>query len=171
MKNHLKNTVATTLLSATALAGLAIATPAPASAGSNSSGGATISGKSWLKGKGVPVFRSRTCVDVATRLYSAKGWGSLNNIYSKNPPDKRIQFIRPGIGYRPVPGDVVIEGGGSYGHIGVVDRVVGNRIHTVEQNASAGGRKTYTLRGPKLRAYGAYGSRYVQGFLHAKKNK
>lgn len=153
------------------LAAVNVVAPAPTAAVSHwSGGGVTISGASWLGGKGVNVYRSRQCTELAVRLYASKGWGSLNNIYSSRPSDRRVTFFPSGRGYRPVPGDVVLEAGGSYGHVAVVTRVSGNAVFTVEQNAAPNGRKTYTLRGKKLKAFGAYSNRYVKGFLHSKKN-
>ena len=164
------------LLTVTGLATVLLSAPlavagTPATAVSHwSGGGTTISGNTWLRGKGVTVYRSRQCTELATRLYAKRGWGSLNNIYSKRPSHRKITFRKSGRGYRPVPGDVVVEGGGSYGHVAVVRKVKKRTIFAVEQNAAPSGRKTYHLRGKKLRATGAYGTRHVTGFLTSKKN-
>lgn len=141
-----------------------------------SGGGVTISGKKWLNGKGVNVYRSRQCTELATRLYAQKGWGRLNNIYGMRTNrvyDGKLTFHRNGSGYVPVPGDVLVELGGSYQHVAVVHKVTEKGIHTVEQNAMPNGRHFYPYRGEgkKRTAVGAFGPRHVGGFIHSKKNK
>lgn len=143
----------------------------PASAATRS-GGAIISGHRWLDGRGVDVVRGRQCVELATRLYARKRWGSLNNIYglrSGRLYDRKIRFFRNGSGYVPVPGDVVVELGGSYQHVAVVNRVTRKAIFTVEQNATPSGRHTYPWNGRFAR--GAYGPRHVGGFIHSMSNR
>lgn len=136
-----------------------------------SGGGVTISGKQWLRGKGVSVYRSRQCTELAFRMYAQKGWGRLYNIYgmqTKRVYDGKLTFHRNGSGYKPVPGDVLVELGGSYQHVAVVNRVTKGKIYTVEQNATASGRHVYSWNGRT--AKGAYGPRHVGGFIHSKKN-
>jgi len=163
----------------TAAAGLvvgAVAVPfamaTPAQAVSHwSGGGATISGKNWLQGKGVSVYRSRQCTELAFRLYASKGWGHLYNIYgmrSHRVYDGKLTWHRNGSGYKPVAGDVLVELGGPYQHVAVVNRVTKHAIYTIEQNAAANGRHTYSWTGKTAR--GAYGPRHVGGFIHSKKN-
>lgn len=136
-----------------------------------SSSDVTVKSSSWLDGKGVQVYRSRQCVELATRLYTAKNWGTLNNIYSSRPADKKIVFKKNSKGHVPVSGDVILESGGSYGHVAVVDKVKGKQIHAVEQNAAASGRKIYVMKGESRTITGAYSGRSVKGFLHSKVNK
>ncbi len=80
----------------------------------------------------------------------------------------KLTFHRNGSGYVPVPGDVLVELGGSYQHVAVVNRVTKKGIHTVEQNAMPNGRHYYPIKGKKV--YGAFGVRHVGGFIHSKKN-
>ena len=137
-----------------------------------SGGGVTIRGSKWLGGKGVNVIRSRQCTELATRLYAKKGWGSLNNIYGMRTNrvyGGKLTFHRNGPGYVPVPGDVLVELGGSYQHVAVVNKVTKKGIATVEQNAMPSGHHFYPLKGKK--AFGAFGPRHVGGFIHSKKNK
>jgi hypothetical protein len=136
-----------------------------------SGGGVTVRGRKWMRGKGVNVYRSRQCTELASRLYARKKWGQLRNIYGmrSNRSYGKLRFHRNGSGYKPVPGDVVVELGGSYQHVAVVHKVTKKKIKTMEQNATSSGRHTYKWRGKK--AYGAYGSRHVGGFIHSKKNK
>lgn len=134
-------------------------------------GGAMVTGRRWLRGKGVDVLRGRQCTELATRLYQARGWGSLSNIYGLRPGrlyGGKIVFHRNGSGYVPVPGDVLVELGGSYQHVAVVDRVTRKAIHTVEQNAVPSGRHIYRWNGKS--AFGAYGPRHVGGFIHSRRN-
>lgn len=156
----------------------AVAVLAPAALGSQEaaatsrSSGAMVSGHSWLKGRGVDAVRGRQCVELATRLYGRNRWGSLNNIYglrSGRVYDHKIRFYRNGSGYVPVAGDVLVELGGSYQHVAVVDRVTRKAIFTVEQNAAASGRHAYGWNGRTAR--GAYGPRHVGGFIHSSRNR
>jgi hypothetical protein len=136
-----------------------------------SGGGVTVRGNKWMGGKGVNVYRSRQCTELASRLYAKKGWGQLTNIYGmrSNRSYGKLRFHRNGSGYKPVPGDVLVELGGSYQHVAVVHKVKKKKIQTMEQNATPNGRHTYTWK--KNKAYGAYGPRHVGGFIHSSKNK
>lgn len=159
------------LLTAVAVLAPAVVGTQEAAASARSSG-AIVSGKQWLEGRGVDVLRGRQCVELATRLYGRNRWGSLNNIYGLRPGrtyDRKIRFYRNGSGYVPVPGDVLVELGGSYQHVAVVNRVTRKAIFTVEQNAMPSGRHTYSWNGKTAR--GAYGPRYVGGFIHSSRNR
>jgi len=138
-----------------------------------SGGGVTIRGKRWMGGKGVNVYRSRQCTELASRLYANKGWGRLSNFYGmrSNRSYGKLKFHRNGSGYKPVPGDVLVELGGPYQHVAVVHKVKRNKIETVEQNATPNGRHTYKWNKRKKKASGAYGPRHVGGFIHSKRNK
>ena len=120
------------------------------------------------------------CVELAARLYAVKGWGRVYadggttagafrygaQFIPEGSPN--LQFHPNGSGYRPVPGDLIIESYSSgWGHVSVVDQTVGNFVYAVEQNATLSGRHTYTLTGSMLT--GAYGSG-VRGFMHAPAN-
>jgi len=113
------------------------------------------------------------CVELAARLYHAKGWGIVyagGNGGARYIPEgsPNLQFQPNGSGYTPVPGDLVVEAFGTYGHVTVVDRVEGAVIHAVEQNAAWTGRKTYTWTAGT--AGGAYNGGVVRGFMHAPLN-
>lgn len=114
------------------------------------------------------------CVEVAARLYFVKGWGNVyagGNGGARFIPEgsPKLEFHPNGSGYVPVPGDLVIENHGTYGHVSVVDRVRPNAIDAVEQNASWSGRKSYELEGSA--ASGAYGGGTVRGFMHSRRNR
>lgn len=138
-----------------------------------SGGGVTVAGKNWLGGHGVNVYRGRMCGELAVRLYETKGWGSIRASYAGiqtiGQYSTGVAFHRNGSGYVPVPGDVVVEGGASYGHVSVVDSVKRGKIVTVEENANPSGWHTYSWSGKK--ASGAYSGREVTGFVHSPKNK
>jgi|GEM_PF-2021188 len=119
------------------------------------------------------------CVELATRLYAVKGWGSVRadggtaagtyRYGAKYIPEGSpgLAFHPNGSGYLPVPGDLIIEWSSTWGHVTVVDRSVGSSVYAVEQNASLTGRHTYTMTGSTLT--GQYGSS-VRGFMHAPAN-
>jgi hypothetical protein len=137
----------------------------------------------WLDGYGVTVFSNGgeglltgqyQCVDLVTRLIAAMHWsppiwGNADQIYG----DASAAYFDKhpnGSGYRPVPGDIVVWGGGEggYGHVAVVDAISGSLLTVVEQNASPSGYNTYTISSSGYIAprFGYY----VEGFLHAKDN-
>ncbi len=158
-------------------------------------GSVLLPGSAWLGGLGVDVHYSPTsphscggysrknmavqaggawqCVEVATRLYYVRKWGAVwtgGNGGAQYIPEgsPNLQFVRNGSGLLPIPGDLIIEAFGTYGHVTVVDSVVGNTINAVEENAARSARHTYTLEGSAIS--GAYGGGIVRGFMHSKKN-
>jgi surface antigen len=161
------------------LAAAAVVTPAmvaaPATSASAvshwSGGGTTIRGRQWLHGFGVNVIRSRQCTELASRLYTNRRWGYIPSFYGMraNRTYGPLRFHRNGSGYQPRPGDVLVELGGPYQHVAVVNQVVGRRIITMEQNAAANGVHTYRWNGRS--ASGAYRNRYVGGFIHSSRNR
>lgn len=175
--------------------GLVLSAPTTAVAGPVRCGQVLVAKSDWLGGEGVPVrsngaggsscngfsVRNRAvqygggwqCVELAARLYHVKGWGTVfagRNGGARYIPEGSggLEFHANGSGYVPVPGDLVIEAHGYYGHVTVVDRVEGNTIHAVEQNASRAGRKTYELEDSA--AFGSYGGGFVRGFMHSPRN-
>jgi len=119
------------------------------------------------------------CVELASRLYTVKGWGRVYadggaaaGVYRGGAQfipegSPNLTFHPNGSGYLPVPGDLIIEAFTSgWGHVSVVDRSVGRTVYAVEQNATATGLHTYTLTGSTLT--GGYGS--VRGYMHAPLN-
>jgi hypothetical protein len=162
-----------------------------------------VSGGSWLSGRGVAVHSNGTsqttgnscagfstsspstqdgygwqCIELATRLYAVRGWGSVY-ADSKVPGDPyrygaryipegstSLTFHANGSGYVPVPGDLIIEGGDTWGHVAIVDSVSGSTINAVEQNASTTGRHAYTLSGSTI----AGGYNVVRGIEHSPSN-
>lgn len=135
--------------------------------------GTTVRGSKWLSGRGVNVYRHRQCTELASRLYAKRGWGHIPSFYGMKPGKKYgpVTFRRNGSGYVPKPGDVVVEKGGSYGHVAVVTKVTKKRVVTVEQNAAANGRHVYPRRGKKgTTVVGAYGPRKVAGYITSARN-
>lgn len=134
-------------------------------------GGTMVPGNKWLQGKGVDVRFGPQCTELASRLYAQKKWGSITNFYGMHPGrtySRTLSFHANNGKYVPVPGDVLVELGGPYQHVAVVDYVTKNAVHTVEQNAVPSGRHLYPIKGHKV--FGAYGPRHVGGFIHSKKN-
>lgn len=185
--------LAVALLSSAALP-VAVVDPAGA-AQVKPCGAVLVPARNWLQGQGVPVrsnawggpscngFSTRSparqfgggwqCVELAARLYHVRKWGRVfaagNGGAMYIPEGSRgLQFHPNGSGYVPVPGDLVIEAHSHYGHVAVVDSVVNDEVHAVEQNASWSGRKTYRLEGSA--ASGAYGNGVVRGFMHSRRN-
>lgn len=166
---------------------MAIAVPgtAPASAAVSypGYGSVMIAASSWLQGMGTPVVSNGQrrfdgvyqCSELAKRLYAANGWPAVRaagNGGAAFIPEGSTGLFRfaPGTGYVPAPGDLIIENtrtGNPYGHVSVVDHVLGRTVHAVEQNGSASGRHTYTL-GANMSLTGGYGT--VKAIMHAPTN-
>ena len=142
-----------------------------------------VSGKDWLYGEGVDIYNNDLdffgyyqCVELARRLYDSKGWpmvktadGGAKSIPEGSPG---LESFKPGSGYIPVPGDLIIEGpttiNAGYGHVAVVDYVEDNNIYAVEQNGARDGRVIYTYNGSN---YGSGAGRgEVIAIVHAPQN-
>ncbi|MEI8083485.1 MAG: CHAP domain-containing protein, partial [Actinomycetes bacterium] len=139
---------------------------------SNGPGGASCKGTS-VKNKAVQFGGGWQCVELAARLYYVKGWGTVwagGNGGARYIPEgsPNLQFVPNGSGQLPVPGDLIIEAFGTYGHVTVVDRVEAGRVVATEQNASVSGWKVYPLIGSAIT--GAYGGGLVRGFMHSPAN-
>jgi hypothetical protein len=184
------------LVIAASLALAVVSGAGPAGAAAPPCGSVIVAGGSWLGGAGVPVKSNGAqqntgyncgsystanpavqygnawqCVELAARLYYVKGWGTVRaggNGGAKYIPEGSpgLTFHANGSGYKPVPGDLVIHSNGTYGHVTVVDRVVGSTVYAVEQNASVTGRRSYTLSGSTLSATNVL----VRGVMHSPKN-
>ena len=144
-------------------------------------GSVMIPGSAWFGGKGVNVHSNGSsgnlnggwqCVELVNRFLTTRGFGPAirgnADAFYANAPSSHYEKHRNGSGYRPVAGDVIVLGWKDWGHVVVVDTVVGNTVYAVEQNSSSTGRTAFTLKGSTLtRAYGLN----VIGILHAKANK
>ncbi|MCZ3389664.1 MAG: CHAP domain-containing protein, partial [Actinomycetia bacterium] len=114
------------------------------------------------------------CVELAARLYFVRGWGAVGTVGNGGAAyipegSPSLKSYRNGSGYIPVPGDLIIEKATAknrYGHVSIVDSVVGSTINVVEQNASVSGREAYTLTGSSI----AGGYSAVWGVVHSPKN-
>ena len=167
------------------VASIGLAGSAPSNA-AISCGAVLVGAGDWLGGSGVDVRSngvnqgtavscgggtSWQCVELAARLYAARGWGTVRaggNQGAKYIPEGSpgLTFHANGDGYVPVPGDLVIEDGTQYGHVAVVDFVSGSFVGVVEQNANANGRSGYQLSGSTLT--GGHG--HVRGTVHSPAN-
>ncbi len=139
-----------------------------------------IRGSAWLDGHGVNVYSDGAaggsghyqCVELINRLittlhWSPVIWGNANLIYG-DASTAYFQKYRNGSGYRPVPGDIVVWGGGygGYGHVQVVNTDNGSSLTVVEQNSAPSGYNVDPISSSGTIA--PRGSYYVEGFLHAK---
>jgi hypothetical protein len=113
------------------------------------------------------------CVELINRLITTRGWspsiyGNANQIYG-NASSAYFEKHPNGSSYMPVPGDIVVWGGGygGYGHVSVVDADSGTLLTVVEENASPSGWDTNAISSTGYIAPTSYGY-YVEGFLHPK---
>jgi len=138
-----------------------------------------VSAASWFGGHGVNVYSNGSvndtgyyqCVELANQFMVAEHfgpaiWGNANLLYADAPTTYYDKFLN-GSGYVPVPGDLIVLGGGAYGHVVVVDTVAGSYVNVVEQNASPTGRNDIPLSGSTLGT--EYGMSVI-GIIHAKAN-
>ena len=147
----------------------------PASAATSPCGTVLVAAAQWLGGAGVDVHSNGAdqttgyscagfstsnpqvqdgngwqCVELAARLYAVKGWGYVHGNAAAIPQDAGLISHPNGSTYEPVPGDLIVEKATRsvpYGHVSVVDRIVGSTIYAVAQNANSTGRHTYTDNG------------------------
>lgn len=142
-----------------------------------------LEGDSWLQGEGVDVYQNSSdfsgkyqCVELVQRLYQEKGWGIVRTADggAKSIPEGSpgLECYKPGTGYEPVPGDLIIEGptsiNGGYGHVSVVDYIEGNVINAIEQNGARDAKVSYTYNDSNYRSSGVRGE--ILAILHAPKN-
>lgn len=146
--------------------------------------GIILSGTDWLFGEGVDIYNNDLdfmgyyqCVELARRLYDSKGWPTVKTADggAKSIPEGSpgLESYKPGSGYLPVPGDLVIEGAtvtnGGYGHVAIVNYVEDNIIYAVEQNGARDGRVIYTYNSSY---YGSSEGRgEVISIVHAPQNE
>jgi len=143
-------------------------------------GSVILPGSAWFFGHGVNVYSDGTnggggyyqCVELANRFLMSEHfgpaiWGNANQLYADAPP-AYYQTHPNGSGYIPVPGDLVVFGGETFGHVAVVNSVSSTSVDLVEQNASPTGRATISLTGSRL---GGIYSLYVIGVIHARANQ
>ncbi len=133
-------------------------------------GARLLSASEWLGGRGVDVYSNGLtgsvckrqpctsflgrvevglrwqCVELAQRLYTARGWyegtwGTDAWAIFKRARDLGMERHPNGSGYVPVPGDMIIIGRGPEtpaGHVSIVDHVLRDRVQVVEQNWANG---------------------------------
>lgn len=161
--------------------------------GSPAFGTVMLPGSQWFGGRGVDVISNGAtygcppggcaaatwsygikfqCVELVNRFLMTKGWsgriaGDAKWIYA-NASAVAFDKHAAGDGYVPASGDVMVWGGGDYGHVAVVDSISGGYINFVEQNGSPSGRNSR-----RLLAGGRpdkYWTLNFIGYLHAKAN-
>ncbi|MUH57956.1 MAG: CHAP domain-containing protein [Actinobacteria bacterium] len=123
------------------------------------------------------------CVEIAARLYRLMNWGRVyanggvkagNYRYGAQylpEGSPSLRFYPVTSSYAPVPGDLIIEAGLTYGHVSIVDHTEksldgSTQIIAVEQNASMTGFHIYQ-RGPGVMTGGYHP---IKGFLHSPLN-
>lgn len=144
-------------------------------------GALLIPGSAWLDGHGVNVYSDGAdggsgyyqCVELVNRLITTLHWspsiyGNADELYANASSAYFVKHPN-GSGYVPVPGDIVVWGGGygGYGHVQVVNANNGGSLTVVEQNASPSGYDVDSISASGYIAPTSYGY-HVEGFLHPK---
>lgn len=114
------------------------------------------------------------CVELAQRMYNARKWHSglfqvsyASQIYGRASSMGMTATANGSIALADIrPGDMIVTGENTYGHVSLIDHVSGNTVHVVEQNASDSGRATYALSGGTLTRSGFT----VLGVVHDPQN-
>ena len=151
-----------------------------------------VSSAAWLGGQGVNVCAPSTdpycgteyhvggiaanwwqCVELAQRLYKARGWhtgifAGVNYAYQIYDQAANLGMLRQANGAITslAPGDMIIHGtdtGSGAGHVSIVNSVSGGTVSAVEQNASTTGWATYSFNGSTL---SRPGTGTIRGVVH-----
>ncbi len=158
--------------------------------GSRPYGTLLVAGSSWLGGAGIDVYSNGEgsyspeppgpygyrwqCVELVNRLVMSKGWSGRiwgnGADFFRNGPTANFDKHASGDGYMPVPGDIMVWGGGwkGFGHVAVVRDVSGGFVNFVEQNGSPSGLVALSISNSGVPA--RYGDLSFTGYLHAKAN-
>ena len=126
---------------------------------------------------GVYIGEKWQCVELPQRLYYVRGWrksifpvAAAYQIYDK-AGDMGMEAHANGSGYVPVPGDMVVLSGGSFGHVAVVDTVDNNNVNVVEQNwPGSGDRHSFARSGNNGSVLAGRGGYTVRGIVHSPNN-
>jgi hypothetical protein len=132
----------------------------------------------WYKGKYPNTDGSEwyQCVELIERFVTEEHLGppihgNANELYLEAPLSAYERYPNGFINHL-VSGDIIVLGGGEFGHVVIVDTVFGNVVNVVEQNASSAGKNTLQYNGSTLSPEWA-GTKWampVIGVLHAKAN-
>lgn len=177
------------------LAGLVLVS-GPAVPASATEATVKVAGSSWLSLGGVPACAPSTndhcggqahvggvssnwwqCVELAQRLYNAKGWysGTFSGVMSAyqiydNATSLGMSRQANGSITSIVPGDMIVHtsaDGGGDGHVSLVDSVSGSTVTVVEQNFNnTAGWGSYTLSSGSLSRSG----QHIAGVVHDSDN-
>lgn len=159
-----------------------------------------ISSSDWFGGHGVPVMSNGTwgcapstnpcgdydaygiewqCVELVNRFLEQEGfdpnmiWGNADDVWRNAQDSNQTAYLTEhanGSGYRPVPGDIIVWGGGAQGegHVSIVNSVSNGLIQWVEQDDSTTG--SFTAQLGANGTLSDYGDLYPVGFIHANRN-
>jgi hypothetical protein len=157
-------------------------------------GALLLAGSAWLGGAGVNVYSNGgggysgissgygikwQCVELVERLIMTKGWSPAIPVayaYQLYGKASSSAFIKhpAGDGYLPVPGDIIVWRGGTYGygHTAVVSADTGGTLSWVEQNGWPNGMQSEHISSTgAVAAYPYTPSLTVIGYLHAWANR
>ncbi len=114
------------------------------------------------------------CVELVMRHFKQK-WGVSWTVgYAKytldKAPSSSVETFKNGdAAHPPVPGDMLVWGDGTYGHVALITEVTASSVKVLEQNVKGGGTATFTYDGKTVG--GRWGSWHPLGWAHAKANK
>lgn len=128
-------------------------------------GSVLIYGSQWFGGRGVNVMSSGRsgsatsvwqCVELVKRFMNQRfgvpirAYGDAKYYWNNSALGPYVDQHDNGSGYQPVPGDIVVDTTGNYGHVQIVDANSGGTLTLVDQNSSSTGWATATLQSSGL---------------------
>jgi len=114
------------------------------------------------------------CVELVMRHFKTKwglSWlvGSARYTLDKAPAGQVDTYKNGDAAHPPVPGDMLVWGDGTYGHVALITGVTQSSVSVIEQNVQGSGQATFSYDGKTVG--GRWGSWKPLGWAHARANK
>ena len=114
------------------------------------------------------------CVELVMRHFKQK-WGVSWTVgYAKytldKAPSSSVETFKNGdAAHPPVPGDMLVWGDSTYGHVALITEVTASSVKVLEQNVKGSGTATFSYDGKTVGS--RWGTWHPLGWAHAKANK
>lgn len=112
------------------------------------------------------------CVELVMRHFK-KSWGlrwygNAKDLLNNAPTSKVDVYENGDAAHPPVPGDMIVFGGGPYGHVALVTQVTDTSVTIIEQNVKSSFTRTLQRDGGDISA--GWSGWWTMGWAHAKDN-